>query len=317
MVHALQDQSFPLDELINPAVLIADPSMARSSLVEGDAIIAGFAVAAGNTDPSQLRPAILRRMGYSMWQTNADANGRGGYLMRALLAPYAAGTTFVAELIERGGWEAVDDAFEDLPQSSEQILHPERYIERDEPTWVEFGTLSDVCETRHYVDVRGEFDIRNMLAEMLNTSVVDETMIQAAQGWDGDRLEIWNDCFDGAQVVVHGSVWDGPSEAAEYAEVAARAFRQWLSGASVESADSAVVRRVSHDSGHGERYFGFVGERGFVLERWGDQAVLAFTAGMGALESAQLTGIVRNVSNTLGRFAYPPDLLRVGSGVPE
>ena len=32
---------------------------------------------------------------------------------------------------------AVDAVYADMPMSTEQVLHPERYLERDPPTWIE------------------------------------------------------------------------------------------------------------------------------------------------------------------------------------
>jgi hypothetical protein len=42
-------------------------------------------------------------------------------------APYAAGPDFVRALRERGGWTAVNDAYDAFPVSTEQVIHPEAY----------------------------------------------------------------------------------------------------------------------------------------------------------------------------------------------
>lgn len=305
-VHALQHQSFDLESLMDPSLLISDPMSSRSALIEGDAIVAGLAVASGLEEMSGVRPAILRRVSHSMWQTPPSNANSSAYLMRALVAPYAAGTSFVASLIEEDGWRAVDRAFERLPTSTEQILHPEKYANPDEPTWLEFAPLVSVCETRTYVDIRGEFDFRNVLAELLGTAILDEVVVNAAAGWDGDRLEIWDDCFGGAEIVVHASVWDSEADADEYLKAATRAFSAWLDHTRVPSLQGATTAQVvQHPSGFGARAYAFSEGRGYVLERWGDQVVLAFVDSSDPVLPEQLTGLVSHVSETLTRFSYP------------
>ena len=48
-------------------------------------------------------------------------------LRRQLEFPYLEGQVFVTTLLGQGGWDSVDAAWDELPASTEQILHPERY----------------------------------------------------------------------------------------------------------------------------------------------------------------------------------------------
>ena len=50
-------------------------------------------------------------------------------LRESLLFPYTGGLNFV-QTLQAGGWEAVNDAFANPPASTEQILHPEKYVGR-------------------------------------------------------------------------------------------------------------------------------------------------------------------------------------------
>lgn len=305
-VHALQDQSFDLESLMDPSLLISDPMSARSALIEGDAIVAGLAVASGLEDITGVRPAVLRRISHTMWQTPPSDAARSAYLMRALVAPYAAGTSFVAALIEVDGWASVDRAFERLPVSTEQVLHPAKYANPDAPTWLEFGSLQSVCSARTYVDIRGEFDMRNVLAELLEKPILDDEVVEATAGWDGDRLEIWDSCFANAQIVVHASVWDSEADAAEYFAAVTTAFSIWLHETDqVPPPDVPTAQTTEHPSGYGARTYAFRDSRGYVLERWGDQVVLAFVDSTEPVQPEQLTGLVSHVSETLARFSYP------------
>jgi len=53
-------------------------------------------------------------------------------IQRTLLLPYEEGAVFVRTLLERGGWEAVDDAYRSPPDSTADILYPERYLSGEE-----------------------------------------------------------------------------------------------------------------------------------------------------------------------------------------
>ncbi len=47
-----------------------------------------------------------------------------------MLFPYMKGVVFCAKLTNDGGWKAIDEAYRNLPQSTEQILHPEKFLAR-------------------------------------------------------------------------------------------------------------------------------------------------------------------------------------------
>lgn len=302
LVHAAQDQSFPLRPYLDPSLLISDRSLARSALIEGDATLAGMFVNSGLSEWGELSPAFARRLAYTMWRSDPVMRGAGGYLQRSLLSSYAFGVEFVHALRGSGGWPAVDEAFRTPPASGEQVMHPERYLSADAPTWLEFGSLSPLCESRDYVDIRGEFDMRNILVELLDADLLEERFVAATDGWDGDRLELWKRCPNDARLLLHGSVWDSASDAREYAAAASEAFGRWACGESAE----ATIRSVAHASGHGDRHYAFCDARGVVIERWGDQVVVGLTDGIGAVSAEEVTGAVSYASRTLRRYAYPP-----------
>ena len=78
-----------------------------------------------------------------------DLDGEGYLASRpmenAFLFPYREGAQFVAALLDVGWWPAVNAAYLDPPVSTEQILHPEKYIQnpRDDPQTVLLPDLRD------------------------------------------------------------------------------------------------------------------------------------------------------------------------------
>ena len=63
-----------------------------------------------------------------------------------MIFPYLRGMVFCVKLTNEGGWKAIDEAYKNPPVSTEQILHPEKYLEQarlahdDRPGRAEAGT---------------------------------------------------------------------------------------------------------------------------------------------------------------------------------
>jgi hypothetical protein len=137
-----------------------------------------------------------------------------------LVSSYIDGVLFAAELHGLGGWRAVDDAHRTPPTSTEQILHPNRFVRGEHPEAIalpsfselEAGGLSVVEE-----DTLGELEMRVYLGQ-LAAQGIDEA---AANGWAGDRLRVYRRAGETEGAVVWFTAWDDEAEARE-AEDAAR-----------------------------------------------------------------------------------------------
>jgi hypothetical protein len=69
-----------------------------------------------------------------------------------------------------------------MPISTEQILHPARYVAGDRPDALAFESPGRY--TVRYEDGLGEFEIRLLLQQHLGD---DSAAARFAAGWDGDR----------------------------------------------------------------------------------------------------------------------------------
>ena len=103
------------------------------------------------------------------------------YLRETNLFPHVFGTRFVGELHAKNGWDSVNAAYESIPSSSAEIMHPKTYPSSYEE--VVLDTTPLVGETALASDVAGELGI-NLL---LQTLTAPRTSAVAATGWAGDR----------------------------------------------------------------------------------------------------------------------------------
>lgn len=183
--HALQDMHFDLDRLDREAPS-DDARLARRALVEGDASLVGFLYSATFFQSFSDWVHFLQRRGARAFRIE----GVPDYLSQRSLFPYLAGGLYVAELYAEGGFSRIDAAYQDLPASTEQILHPElRGLPQSEPQIV----VLPAADAVHGNDVRvlaedslGEFGLRVVLTRELDAG----TARVATEGWGGDRYRV-------------------------------------------------------------------------------------------------------------------------------
>jgi hypothetical protein len=207
--HALQDAAFrSFDE--REALTDDDAILARQALEEGDASVVMIRWALGHLAPEELQEVAA--------VPQPDTSGVPGWMLRQLQFPYLAGATFVAGLLGSGDWAAVNDAYTRAPVSTEQVIHPEKYLAGEEPVGVEPVPLAaelgagwdEIAPT-----TIGEAMIDIWLVE-LGAAQADGT--PAAAGWGGDRLTVARGP-DGSWAMAWRIAWDSASEADEFAAV--------------------------------------------------------------------------------------------------
>jgi hypothetical protein len=218
-VHALQDQHFDLqaiglsDEGIEE--LGTDQILALQALVEGDATLVMTLYTEKRLEEDPM--AAFSLLGGSLTSGSLTMPaGTPDILTRELLFPYDVGATFVTAVLQEGGWEAVDAAFTNLPQSTEQIFHPEKYISGELPIEV---TLTDATQalgegwTMMSEETMGEFYLR----AYLDTQLERDLFRAAAGGWGGDRFQTFQN-EDGDIAFIMRIAWDTSEDSAEFAD---------------------------------------------------------------------------------------------------
>jgi hypothetical protein len=196
LVHALQDQRWDLEARSKYKPGEGDLSAAVSALAEGDATSAMFDVMILRAAPSSGKTAADLPDEAFVAQIREGVN-RGAaagvpHVMRtSLAAPYIYGTLFVNALRRAGGWEAVDEAWQNSPTTTEQIIHPAKWKAREPamtvavPSFVTLGLGWSVADE----DSEGELGARIAFEEWLTP----DAAAAVSEGWGGDRSVLVTD----------------------------------------------------------------------------------------------------------------------------
>src|SRR5437667_3807164 len=187
LTHALQDQHFDLRRFEHWPKGDSDAELAAHALIEGDATLTMALYVASNP----LRALLFLKSLGSTGMASQELDKAPRALRETLLFPYQQGTNWTRSLYKQAGWDRVSKAFTELPQSTEQILHPEKYFAHEAPVKVNLpdvhGLLGSKWKRIDY-DVSGEWSYYLILDQFLNSQAESR---RAAAGWGGDRYEIY------------------------------------------------------------------------------------------------------------------------------
>lgn len=237
--HALQDQHYPLDLLTADEASEGDRVLSRMALIEGDATLLMTLWAQAHLGVEEL----LALVGLSLGPSQASLEDVPVFLRESLLFPYQAGLQFAMGIHVQGGWEAVNAAFEDPPESTEQVLHPEKYAGRERPVEVELpadlAARMGVGWTQTIDDTFGEHQIGSWLRAR---GAKDASV--AAAGWGGDRMALL-DGPDGQWAILFETAWDTIADAEEFAA----AIRQVIDPAVQAGDGRRVILVLASDEG--------------------------------------------------------------------
>jgi hypothetical protein len=108
--------------------------------------------------------------------------------------------------------------YKNPPESTEQVLHPEKYLAREAPTTINLRPLADLFASRKSAPVF-ETTLGELGAALLLESLEAKTKPEASQGWAGDVLRAWSE--GGRALIVWATIWDSEKDAREFEDAAA------------------------------------------------------------------------------------------------
>ncbi|HKU74109.1 MAG TPA: hypothetical protein VJR02_09330 [Pyrinomonadaceae bacterium] len=218
LTHALQDQHFNLKRFEKWPKGDSDAELAAHALIEGDATLAMTIYMSKNP---LVALAFIKSLGGQEVATEQFRRAPRA-LRESLLFPYEEGSAWATQLYKRGGWEMVSQAFTKLPQSSEQILHADKYFAYETPqklTLPEFKTSLGPAWKRIDYDVNGEWGCYLILDEYLNNQAESK---QASAGWGGDRFALYETGKPDEFFIAQITAWDTPGDAREFFDAYAK-----------------------------------------------------------------------------------------------
>ena len=270
LTHALQDQHFNLRRFEHWPKGDSDAELTAHALIEGDATLSMSFYVANNP----LRAlALLKSLG-ATGLTSQELEKAPRSLRETLLFPYQEGLNWTRTVYRYGGWRDVSQAFTTLPQSTEQILHPEKYFVHEPPVKVLLPDLTEVLnrtnersEIRNQrsdisqdksvsrlqslaswkkidSDVNGEWGLYLILDEFLNSAAESR---RAAAGWGGDRYAVYEN-RDGRVIYVSLTSWDTERDAREFFDAYMKRTQLRYPNARTET-DSPDSKRLQNPMG--------------------------------------------------------------------
>lgn len=207
LVHAVQDQATDLDSLTARS-RGNDRQVAAQAAIEGHAtlVMLEYLTEQARGEPvdlseipdfaSRIRPALE-----GLRSQYPELSSAPTVIRESLLFPYLEGAGFIQRL-----WRSREGRPSpfgpSLPQSTEQILHPERIMEApvDDPTEIELSVPDGTGLL--YENGLGEMELGIFLRELAGDDAGS-----AAAGWDGDRYALLAGP-DGVRSLAWFLVWD-------------------------------------------------------------------------------------------------------------
>ncbi|MAT41579.1 MAG: hypothetical protein CL609_04490 [Anaerolineaceae bacterium] len=218
--HALQDAAYDLDDGLNineeDCELSGEYCLAVQALIEGDATLTEllwFQQFSSDQDQKDV-------MDFYDSYESPIYDSAPLFLQEDFVFPYNQGFEFAQFLFEKGGYAAINDAYLNPPQSSEQILHPEMYP-NESPVQVDLPDLSTILG-ENWQDLGasplGEWGWYLLLAkpDQPQWALSENKAKDAAAGWGGDAYTVYYQEELDQAILVSLSVWDSEKEANEF-----------------------------------------------------------------------------------------------------
>lgn len=188
--------------------------------------------------------------------TNATGGGAPNVNWGMVLVnfqPFSDGPGFVRSIYDERGWEGVNEVLLDPPESSEQVVSPEKFrsdpptevtftdrsvgdwqvlrMTDEQPDYVSLGlpSISAMFITPYYYSGRSatpivpieDFVNQTGAGQLSSYDPVTYAGNNYSEGWDGDRLYVYVNgdiAADSETGYVWKTAWDSPEDAAEFAD---------------------------------------------------------------------------------------------------
>jgi hypothetical protein len=220
--HALQDDHFDLEanRVKDPAA--GDAALGQLAVIEGDATLTSQNWMTDGLTLAEKAQLLADAAGQL---SNDQLGSMPLILARQLEFPYVEGFLFTRSIWGLGGYDAVNQAIQTPPASTEQILHDDKYTSGEAPVTVTPDDLTSSLGSGFgnvYQQTMGELNIQILATGgerppgYVPGLPANWPHAEAAAGWGGDGLNMYENA-DGSQWLIDWQTsWDTQGDADEF-----------------------------------------------------------------------------------------------------
>ncbi|HLP59804.1 MAG TPA: hypothetical protein VK186_13275 [Candidatus Deferrimicrobium sp.] len=198
--HALLDAHFDLTGLLGKYPDYDDRGLAVICAIEGDAVFTTLLCNGFNPELMASTDNAAPLFSFSPMGNTAQLYKSPDVVKNRFMMPNIDGLRFLIAVFSKKKWQGINDIWSSPPDSSEQILHPEKYLKREKPIAVAIEYIPDGYELYHS-GVIGEYYL-NVLLMPTHAS----KYFAFANGWGGDAFNIYRK--SSSHFLIWKSTWD-------------------------------------------------------------------------------------------------------------
>ena len=226
LAHALADQHFQLGKYISEGMRSDDGATARQAVMEGQAswlMTAYLSKKSGG--PGEVSNEILDLMTHTMESSPEQYpifSKAPDYIREMLVFPYSDGMLFQNAVFHKLGRDSFAEVFRHPPVSTQQIIHPDRYLANVLPRVPDLPQPPNPRQYRKLAEgTLGELDYRILLTQYLGKN---DGPVMAAH-LAGSSYALLEEKHSHLPLLVYASTWDSPEAAADFLKQYARVLR--------------------------------------------------------------------------------------------
>lgn len=193
LTHALQDQSWDLDNYMHAVRDDDDATAARQAVVEGYATAAMLQQSLGGTDLGQI-PSLAPLMEQLIPQQidgSPELSSAPYFFRTEALFPYVQGISFIQAGLQRGSWKSLNVMFEHPPEATRQIFDPEAYFDHQSLPRIALAhppALEGAAGLRFLAqNAMGELGYSALLGQLIS----EDEAAALSPAWLGDRYLLY------------------------------------------------------------------------------------------------------------------------------
>lgn len=212
LTHALQHQHFPeVFELMEANETNDDEALAFLTLIEGDATFMTQAYLM-NKMGGLTEEERSELMNYAMGRIQ-EGPQLDPLIEKIMNFPYFQGLDFVFNLYLREDLQGINNAFLNPPTTTEQVMHPEKYLEGEIGRKVSLPSKPIRNQAGWRVIDENVFG-EAMIYLVLSYHLSEEEARSSAEGWNGDRYAYYENESD--YLLISKQRWDSREDALEF-----------------------------------------------------------------------------------------------------